>query len=79
MAPKEVTTWPPSKLTVLASSDTGKMLDFIVFAHNLWAGPFLLLACTLLLLHLLGWPPAIAGKPSNPNTLTPANHQTVNP
>jgi ABC-type multidrug transport system fused ATPase/permease subunit len=34
--------------------DTAELREFVVFAHNLWSCPLLLIACVALLLHQLG-------------------------
>jgi len=49
---------PPKSLGEInnvQSKDSASLREFVVFAHNLWACPLMVVACVLLLLYLLGW------------------------
>ena len=39
----------------IQSKDASSLREFVVFAHNLWACPLMIVACASFLLYLLGW------------------------
>lgn len=41
--------------------DVNSLRDFVVFSHNLWALPMLIVGTVVLLISLLGWVPGLAG------------------
>jgi hypothetical protein len=53
------------QVAVLVSADAAKLLDFVVFAHNLWAAPLMLIGVTYLLYCQLGLLSASAGRRPN--------------
>ena len=48
------------ELTNVQSKDAASLREFVVFAHNLWACPLLVVVSVSLLLHLLGWAGLVA-------------------
>ena len=39
----------------IQSKDSASLREFVVFFHNLWSCPLMILACVFLLIYLLGW------------------------
>lgn len=44
-----------AEINNIQSKDSNTLRDFVVFGHNLWTCPLMIVACASLLLYLLGW------------------------